>query len=69
MMARLRVMSNFGLILGQYILLFVSRRIGLAIIIFSSIFSLPYFYKERMWDVIMVISTMLGINIAGLFVK
>jgi hypothetical protein len=65
----LRVASNFGLILGQCLLLFASRNIGLAIIIFSSTMSLPFFVREKMWDVILLISFMQIINVVGLFVR
>lgn len=65
--AKLRIVSNIGLILGQIALLFVSREIGLAVIICSSLLSVPFFFKERMWDVLMLIAFMQLINFTGLF--
>ncbi len=68
MRARLRIVSNMGLILGQIILLFVSRDAGLGIIICSSLLSVPFFLKEKMWDVLILIAFMQVINFVGLFV-
>jgi hypothetical protein len=64
--AKLRVLSNFGLIAGQCVLLFVARDIGLIIIICSSLLSIPFFLKEKMWDVLLLIIFMQIINLAGL---
>ena len=69
MRAKLRVSSNIGLIVGQCVLLFVSRDVGLGIIICSSLLSVPFFLKEKMWDVTLLIAFMQVINVVGLFVK
>lgn len=66
---KLRIASNFGLILGQIILLFVSRDIGLAVTICSSLLSVPFFLKERMVDVLFLIGFMQVINVIGLFFR
>jgi hypothetical protein len=63
----LRIASNIGLILGQCLLLFVSREVGLAVIICSSLLSVPFFLKEKMWDVLLLIGFMQLINFTGLF--
>jgi hypothetical protein len=67
MRTTLRVVSNVGLIAGQCVLLFASRDIGLAIIICSSLLSVPFFLKEKMWDVLVLITFMQLINFTGLF--
>ena len=67
MRTALRVVSNVGLIIGQCVLLFASRDIGLAIIICSSLLSVPFFLKEKMWDVLVLITFMQLINFTGLF--
>jgi hypothetical protein len=69
MRAKLRIASNIGLILGQIVLLFVSREIGLAVIICSSLMSVPFFLKEKMWDVLLLIAFMQVINFVALFVQ
>ena len=69
MSAKLRIASNIGLIVGQCVLLFVSRDAGLGIIICSSLLSLPFFLKEKMWDVTLLIAFMQAVNIVGLFVR
>ena len=69
MRTKLRIASNIGLILGQIVLLFVSRDIGLAVIICSSLLSVPFFLKERMIDVIALIGFMQVINVIGLFFR
>ena len=65
MRVALRIASNVGLILGQIILLFISRDIGLAVIICSSLMSVPFFLKEKMWDVIGLVAFMQIINVFG----
>ena len=67
MRTALRVISNVGLIVGQCVLLFASRDIGLVVIICSSLFSVPFFLKEKMWDVLFLIVFMQLINFTGLF--
>jgi hypothetical protein len=69
MRTTLRVVSNAGLIAGQCVLLFASRDIGLAIIICSGLLSVPFFLKEKMWDVLCLIAFMQLINIVGLFIQ
>ena len=69
MRAKLRIVSNIGLILGQIALLFLSREVGLGIIICSSLLSVPFFLKERMWDVLLLIAFMQVINLTGLFIR
>jgi len=69
MRAYLRIVSNIGLIIGQIVLLFASRDAGLSVIICSSLLSLPYFLKERMWDVMALICFMMVVNVVGLFVR
>ena len=69
MRTKLRIVSNIGLIAGQCVLLFVSRDIGLGIIICSSLMSVPFFLKEKMWDVLILIGFMQIINFTGLFIR
>ena len=69
MRAKLRVASNIGLILGQCVLLFVAKDMGLIIIVGSSLLSVPFFMKEKMWDVLVLIVFMQMINLLGLFLK
>ena len=66
---KLRIASNVGLVVGQILLLFVSRDLGLAVIICSSLLSVPFFLKEKMWDVTVLISFMMIVNLFGLFVR
>ena len=69
MTARLRILGNLGLIVGQCILLFYSRDLGLSVLIFSSALSYPFFLKEKMWDVVFLMSFMMVINVIGLFFR
>jgi hypothetical protein len=69
MRAKLRVSSNIGLIVGQCVLLFVSRDVGLSIIICSSLLSVPFFLKEKMWDVLALCAFLTIVNLVGLFVR
>ena len=67
MSEKLRIVSNIGLIVGQCILLFASRDAGLAVLICSSMLSVPFFLKAKMWDVLVLMAFMLCINVVGLF--
>lgn len=69
MRAKLRIVSNAGLIIGQCILLFASRDIGLIVLICSSLLSVPFFYNERMWDVLILMAFMFVVNLTGLFLQ
>jgi len=66
---KLRIISNVGLIVGQCLLLFVSRDVGLIVIISSSVLSVPFFLRIRMWDVLMLMGFMFVVNVVGLFVQ
>lgn len=67
--ARLRIASNIGLIIGQCLLLFFNRDVGLAVIIASSLLSFPYFFHEKMWDVVALMVFLNVVNVVGLFVQ
>jgi hypothetical protein len=67
--AKLRVVSNIGLIIGQCVLLFVSRDVGLVILISSSMLSVPFFLNEKMWDVLVLMAFMFVVNLCGLFLQ
>lgn len=67
--ARLRIASNIGLIIGQCVLLFADREWGLRFIIASSLLSFPYFFHEKMWDVVALMVFLNVVNVVGLFVK
>ena len=69
MRARLRIASNIGLIIGQCLLLFFNRDVGLAVIIASSLLSFPYFFHEKMWDVVALMVFLNVVNVVGLFVQ
>ena len=69
MREKLRIISNVGLIVGQCLLLFVSRDVGLIVIISSSVLSVPFFLRIRMWDVLMLMGFMFVVNVVGLFVQ
>lgn len=67
--AKMRIASNTGLIIGQCILLFADRDVGLVVIIASSLLSFPYFAHERMWDVVALMVFLNVVNVVGLFVQ
>ncbi len=66
---KLRITSNVGLVVGQCILLFLSRDWGLRVVIVSSFLSFPYFLHEKMWDVVVLVVFMNIVNLVGLFVQ
>jgi hypothetical protein len=68
-MSELRVFGNFALIVGQFILLFKSRQIGLLTLLLGSTLSLPYFLKQKQWDVVAVIVMGITLNLTGLFIN
>lgn len=66
MIEKLRIYGNLGLIAGQFVLLFHSRSLGLWILLFCSSINLPYFVKNKYWDIVLLIVVGMSINLAGL---
>jgi hypothetical protein len=66
---KMRIASNIGLIIGQCILLFADRQLGLRFIIASSMLSFPYFVHHKYWDVVVLMVFLNTVNVVGLFVK
>jgi len=66
--SQFRILGNFALIIGQFILLFKSRQIGLLTLLLGSSLSLPYFLKQKQWDVVAVIVMGITLNLTGLFI-
>ena len=66
--SQFRILGNFALIIGQFILLFKSRQIGLLTLLLGSTLSLPYFLKQKQWDVVAVIITGIALDLSGLFI-
>jgi hypothetical protein len=66
MSAKLRIAGSAGLIIGQCLLLFTSRELGLVVILTSSGLSVPFYYHKKMWDVLTLISFSSLINLLGL---
>lgn len=64
--AKLRILGSVGLIIGQCLLLFVSREVGLVVILASSALSVPFYIREKMWDVFTLISFSSLVNLLGL---
>ena len=67
--SQFRILGNFALIIGQFILLFKSRQIGLLTLLLGSTLSLPYFLKQKQWDVVAVIITGIALDLTGLFIN
>jgi hypothetical protein len=67
--AKLRVAGSVGLIIGQCLLLFASREMGLVVLLASSSLSVPFYYREKMWDVLTLISFSSLVNLLGLLFK
>lgn len=63
----LRIAGNVGLIVGQVFLLFISKPVGLSIMVVSGLMGLPYFVSRNYKDVTAIIILGLVINIAALF--
>jgi hypothetical protein len=69
MSAKLRIAGSAGLIIGQCLLLFTSRELGLVVILTSSGLSVPFYYRKEMWDVLTLISFSSLINLLGLIFR
>ena len=67
--ANLRIAGSAGLIIGQCLLLFTSRELGLVVILTSSGLSVPFYYRKKMWDVLTLISFSSLINLLGLILR
>jgi hypothetical protein len=62
----LRILGNIALVVGQFVLLFLDRKVGLLILITGSTLSLPFFVKKKQWDVVAVIVVGITLNVFGL---
>jgi hypothetical protein len=62
----LRILGNVGFIAGQFSLLFVSKDLGLCIMVVCGLLSLPYFLKHRYYDIVVLSLIGLAINLVGL---
>jgi hypothetical protein len=62
----LRILGNIALVVGQFVLLFLDRKVGLLILITGSTLSLPFFVKKKQWDVVAVIVVGIALNVFGL---
>jgi cytochrome b subunit of formate dehydrogenase len=62
----IRILGNIALVVGQFVLLFLDRKVGLLILITGSILSLPFFVKKKQWDVVAVIVVGITLNVFGL---
>lgn len=67
MIEKIRIYGNLGAVAGQFTLLFYSRHVGLCILIVCSVMSLPYFVRNKYYDIVLLISVGIGINLAGIF--
>lgn len=68
MAERMRIGSSLVLILGQIVLLFFSREVGIWLLLAGSVTNLPFYLKHRHWDVVSLILFGMAVNLAGLFV-
>lgn len=62
----LRILGSLGVIVGQMALLFYSRKVGLSIMIFCALLSLPYSVKQGYYDIVLLITVGIVINVLGL---
>ena len=62
----LRILGNIALVVGQFVLLFLDRKVGLLILITGSSLSLPFFVKKKQWDVVAVTVVGITLNVFGL---
>ena len=65
-LTHLRILGNIALVVGQFVLLFLDRRAGLLMLITGSTLSLPFFVRQKQWDVIAVIVVGITLNVFGL---
>ncbi len=61
--------QNAGLMLGQILLLFVSREAGLLVLIVSGLLGIPLNVHLRLWDSLFVTAFFFVINVIGLLVS
>jgi hypothetical protein len=50
----LRIIGNVFFIIGYAVILFNSVEIGIYCRLFGNLVSFPYFYKVKMWDMMMI---------------
>ena len=63
------IVQNVGLMVGQCVLLFASREIGLIILTVSGLLGIPLALHLKLWDSLFITAFFFVINLTGLFVK
>lgn len=51
----LRWIGNISLVVGHFVLLYVSMTVGLAICFISNGMILPWAMRDRLWDVVIIL--------------
>jgi len=64
-----RVLGNFCMFPGQYLVLFGNRQLGLIILLFGSLLNFPFFIRQKQWDVVLVIALGFSLNLSGVFLS
>jgi len=49
-----RILGNFLFIFGYIIILFANVKIGILLRLVGNVMSFPYFFKIRMWDMLIL---------------
>jgi hypothetical protein len=51
----LRWVGNISLVIGHFVLLYVSLSVGLAICFISNAMILPWAVRDKLWDVVIIL--------------
>lgn len=62
----IRYLANFGLLIGQGLLLYSNVELGILIKVFSGLFILYYMCLYKMWDMVIVLSAFLILDLSKL---
>lgn len=69
MLEKLRIYGNLGVIAGQFVLIFHDKHTGLVLLLLCSAMNLPYSFRKKYYDVVMLVVVGMVINLAGLLLS
>ena len=64
---RMRVIGCALIVCSHFTIIYVSVLSGVIVHLFADAFTLPYFVKHRMWDMVIMLSFLVTIGVSKLF--
>jgi len=63
---RMRWLGSGCLMIGYFVIIYVNVNVGVVITLISDFLSMPYAYKKKYWDVMMILTFLTVVNVSKL---